>query len=329
MDEANMMPENKPDINLTATETEEQKRKEAIERFKILSEKPATKEKWFKTPVAKFISVIIAGAIVFEGVGMVFAELTNKTTISNETLRIDAKHPWNIGLQDPWYPEVKLGENAQYATPTDIRDFMQSPLPADKPDNEIKTPVDWLHTGVIAGIDLEKAGKVEWNTSGPFNSTGPFAGQAFPAFLEYYIENKNTPLGLFLPQGVNTDTVEISLGKPDMVNGQLQYYWLFEKFSFGDSRCILLDVRVNLILGEILKDVPVIDTDHVPDGVNWFQYIIKHQGKKISISDNPTLAYTRDANSTIYTSTIDSGYEHVPLPVPKTENGNILFIAPN
>lgn len=66
-----MESENKPKNNLTQAEIEEQKRQEAVARFKNLTEKPPAKEIWFKNKTVRNVGillliVLILGATAYE-----------------------------------------------------------------------------------------------------------------------------------------------------------------------------------------------------------------------------------------------------------------------
>ena len=325
-----MKPENNPNSNLPEMDNSEQQRKDAVDRFNKLRDSAPAKVPFLKSTAFRVGIPVLFGLAAFEAGGMAYTEMNNQVLVSAHTLQVDAIHPWNIGLESnkPNTESLVLGQNAQYATPAEIQEFIQSPLPVEKPDDEIKTPTDLPQIGILAGIDLQKSGKVECYTSGPVVGAGPLAGQQVPEFLNWTIENENTPLGISIPEGVNTDSVELFLQKPDLVKGQLQYNMFFEKFNLGAGRYRVLSIEIDFLPSDVLKDAPIIDVNRPTEGSNYFLDMANQQGKKVSVADEPTLAYTRNKNSTEYMSILDSGYELVPIPCPQIKNGNTLFSEP-
>jgi hypothetical protein len=270
--------------------------------------------------------------VVFEGGGIAYTEANNQVPMTAQTLQVDALHPWNIGIDSnkPNTESLVLGQNAQYATPAEMQSFMQSPLPVEKPDGEIKTPADLPRIGIIAGIDLSKSGKVECFSTDIVVGGGSLDGQPVPEYLNYTLENKNSPLGLFIPQGVNVDNVEILLQKPDIVNGQPQYSRFFEKFDLGNNQYYLVCVSIDFLPTDILKNAPIVDINNPPEGMSWPNYLCTQQGEKVNAADNDlTLANTKDKNSTTFILAYRSGDNHFAIPYAQTENGNTLFSEPH
>jgi hypothetical protein len=308
----------------------EQQRREAVKKFKDSRDKPITKQNPFQKPILRYGLPILAGALAVAEVGGITYDVAkNQVPISAHTLKVDALHPWDFGLEinKPNKESPVLGQ--RYATPAEMQAFIQSPLPVEKPDSEIKTPADLPQVGIIASTDLSKSGKVECFTTDIVVGGGPLVGQPVPEYLNYTYENKNSPLGLFIPQGVNTDNVEILLQKPDIVNGQPQYNRFFEKFDLGNNQYCVVCVSMDFLPTDILKNAPIVDVDHPPTGMSWPNYLCTQQGEKVNIADDPTLANTKDKNSTAFISTYNSGNSHLSVPYAQTENGYALFSQPH
>jgi hypothetical protein len=324
MSETNMKPEN-PNSNQQGADSVS----DSVKRFKALTEKAPAKVPFLKSTAFKFGVPVVFGLATFEAGGMAYTEFNNYVPISAHTLQVDALHPWNIGLEGKQQgTELVLGQNARYATDTEIQDFIHSPLPPIKPDSAIKTPADLPRLGIVAGIDLSKSGKVEWYNYGPVQQAGPLVGQRVPSLLVFTIENKDTPIGIFIPEGIDTDSVEIFLKKPVLINGKLQYGCFIEKFNLGNGEYAFVEMDIDFLPSEILKDAPMVDPNH-PKEQNFWYDMMSQQGKKFSISDNPTLALTAAKNST---GRMDFSTDKIPgilILHLQTESENTLFIAPS
>lgn len=343
MSQTNMKPENQTNSNLAKTPEQA--------RNQIIAAKEAGRKK-----ISKIVrdTVLSVGGIVLglESVGAVATELTDKKPFNDpqpgivQKAEYDASHPlgWigNLRINKPIiettgttvtttsleHTPLILGQNAAYATTTQMQDFIHSTLPPVKPDSEIKTPADLPQIGIIAGID----GKAEWYTTGPVVGTGPLVGQKVPEFLCIVFQDKNAPIRLNIPQGINTDSVELFLRKPDLVNGQPEYSCFYEKFDLGNGEYVVAEIKNDFLPSDFLKAVPIIDPVQInKEGLSIFSGISNQQGKKISITDNLklVLGYTKTENSTESMDILGTGSYDLPILHLQDNNGTILFSAPN
>ena len=325
-----MEPENKPNQNLTQTETDsEQKRQEAVARFKNLIEKPPTKEIWFKNKTVRnmgilLLIVLILGATAYElgihsviNVPGVHQHIEVLPTFDNNPPMHTIKDE-NTG--ETYYESnpiiIKAGVNAVPATQEDITDLQNQtpPIYQPTPDGEHNP-----YISIIFSVDITNAESVQIIKSTFDTNRG---NHNFPYFYadEWQISIKgNGILPLPLVEGakkVTTSVVMDSANKSQISHIDLTY-------QLNDGREIkgfLNFESKNYIPTDVLNSIPsyVPSEDSNMDDLNLV--------KKFDLSQNPYIPLIQFSGSTSVGFSVGTGEVGGGLsPIFETKNGKLLY----
>lgn len=275
------------------------------------------------------ITIAAALAAVAAGTGAYVADQQGLVEIPGIHQIIDndnGARPFDIDKLDKAPQTVVDGINAHPATAEEFKNFISDSLPPIKTD--IRIPADLPAISIMPSIDFSKAGKVEIRRETTTQAWGE-GMIPVPINMSILIENNNTPIGIFLPQGINTETVEIFLDTPTKDNDGTHSRMLYEKFDLGSKGYLIVEIAVSGTKGlkatSITENAPSIDPDH-PKGLNYMADIKNTEGVKLNIRDYPSIFTTGSKESELTIVAFYGG--RTTIPNPPTQNGKMLYSIP-
>lgn len=217
--------------------------------------------------------------------------------------------------------------NSRDVTPEEIQKLISSPIPEVKKfGDQIKTSADLPRISVLPLIDLRKTGKAE--ISKP--AVGTYIdGVITPVhtIMEFVFEKKGAPMPLLIPQGINSDTVEIFLKNPTKTVEEVRFDILYEKFDLGNNKYYIYEIRTtvnNAIATDAVKKAPPIDPGRTNG--NYIKDIIGEKGTILKIQEKPDLFTTGSPNARIaaFLWYIDGDRGTGVIVDPLSQDGNFL-----
>lgn len=256
---------------------------------------------------------------VLGGLGVVVAGVALGVYMPVVHTRIDALidpvvvSPFNLSELESKHQAIVEGINAKAATQQEIQSIIDNSLPEFKPITNWPNGLSIVY--LLPCIDLQNAGKT--NVWKGLDFVKP--NQAYLT-LDYSIENDGTRIGVFIPQGINADTVEIFHDK----------YSVFEKFDLGDGNYLIVSIVSSEIqFSDLAKSSPLVGME---------RDTLTSTGLSLSLSEKPTLGTTRhqpekhgpentSSEFTVWVWYSGTGCAQIAYPV--AQNGNMLFLSPN
>ena len=269
-----MEPKNNPNQNLTQAETDsEQKRQEAVARFKNLTDKEPVKRTFLKKTGVRAAGVVLVAGALLSGAAY---ELGSHGIIDVPGIHqiIDVPSIYDNNAEINY---IKAGVNAQTATEQQISDFLnttppvlEAPQPGNKnlPQIEMMLPVNPEHADSI------KITKVYY--------VSPDDPEVTQLFCGFDISGRNVPFSIPLIEGAKTVDAKADCHSPgNVLMVDLRYHLndgqvLIASMTFSDNRFSPTD---------ILKNIPEYDAN-VQGNTFWLPDSVY---QTFDLSKNPDL----------------------------------------
>jgi len=314
--------------NLSETDSE-QKRQEAVARFKNLTEKPPAKQIWFKSKTVCNVGILllivaILGVAAYElgihriiNVPGIHQHIEVLSTFDNNPPMNTIK---NHDTGEIYYESnpiiIKAGVNAVPATQEDITNFQnQTPPIYEETPNGAHDP----YINVIFPIDPENAESVQLIKSIVEDTHGN-VDYPYHIIDNWEISIKGDGmLTIPLIEGARKVTAKVAV--VSAINPQIDRMFLTYQLNDGrEVEGILYFDYKNFIPTDILKSIPT----YVPSGDSSIDDI--NPVEEFDLSQNPSIPLLHYSGSTYLGISLGTGQAGGGLsPVFETKNGKLLY----